>query len=215
MTDDKEANVETAPHNVDDLYTQCRYAMSTVETSATQVRNILMNAFKVKFEKSTRAFVFPSEEKSSSPELKKDTITSMLNSLNKIIKQTQNTDDILASLNDVNKAACKQLASTIIEEVKKQQFQPKVKYAVTPTYAEAVTSPKNPETREQHTLVINAKDASVIYGEIKRKVRLKEKKIKLTKEPCFLPLRKAIIIPRMFTSISRLFISMKFVLPHP
>lgn len=167
--------------NVDGLYAQCRRAMNSVETQATQVKQILMNAFKIKVDKNTRAYVFSSDEKSLSPEFKKDTVTSILSALSKIITSSHNSDDIIASLGDVNKAACKQLANTIIEEIKNNE-QSKYKAPVV-SYAKATSPDKIPETKVQHTLLVNSKDVSNVYGEIKNKIKLKEKNIKLAREP--------------------------------
>jgi len=171
-------------HNVvganPDLYAECRKSLETIDKNANRVLNVLMNIFKISVNKTTRAFVYRPEEKFN-PEFKKETVTSIMNALAGIMNnvQMQKTGDTIVALNEVQDSTCKQLATTIIDEVKKAAKVPAV------SYAEKLISErgKPTESHSAHTLVIKTNESLTSMGKIKERINLRQKKIKLARSP--------------------------------
>lgn len=155
--------------------------LSGAEEAAEQVSNILKNAFKVQFNKEKNTYVFPSEKIALTPDFTKETVMTMLNCLNKINRYTRLTDDIVASLEEVHSETCKQMANTIIDEVKKSvgKSQPIVTYA----NKAANPPPSSIKKEEGFKMVIGTKDATTALEEIRTKISTTKKKIRLTRVP--------------------------------
>jgi len=164
----------------DELYHSCKASTTVIERTADQILNVLMNAFHVTVHKSTRALVFPSEDKIAEVGFKKDSIMSLINGLGKIIENSQHIEDTMASLERVHSEVCQQLASTIIDEVKSIQMKPTTTTMPVVTYARMTAA----TTQEQkHTLIIHSEDSSRTYGEIKKSINLRRNNIKLSRTP--------------------------------
>lgn len=180
-----EGGTNSVQVSTEDLYTQCRVSLTSMENHANQVRSVIMNAFKITVSKSTQCFVFPKEEKVLKPEFSKDTVTAMLNALNRIIEKSQKAEDVIASLETANDAACKKLANEIIEKVSSKCHHQNS----SPTYAEKLRSMNQSPNLQiggkepGHVLIINTKDSAVAYEEIQNKINLRQNKIKLAKAP--------------------------------
>ena len=161
---------------------QGRKALVNIEKAVDQVRNALMNAFKVKVSKNTKAYVFPPEDQWKG-ELGKDAVTGILNTLSKIIVYVENTDDVLIAMDEMHSASCRKIADTIINEVKKHGISNQTTQHV--SFADKVkrSSEGLQNNGKAHTLVIKTKEASAVFGEIKKKINLREKKIKFSKAP--------------------------------
>jgi len=113
-----------------------------------------MNAFKITVQKNTRALVFPSEV--NPPELTKESITSMVSNLGKIIGYAHDIDDATAALSIAPTATCKQLAGTIIQEAKNLHLKSLPSVLYLKKVAAATTVVEHPT--EEHTLVIHTTD---------------------------------------------------------
>ena len=170
--------------SLNNLYKQCNKTMAIIEECASQVRAVLMNAFKVTVSEKQQVFVFPQHEEKWNPKFHKDTITNLLVTLNKIMSHAHRTEDAINSLEIINEAACKKLADVIIDQVSGKQ---PINKPMSPiTYAKKVTTVRNSieNNGPDHALIINTNDSATTYSEIQAKIKLREKKIRLAKAPC-------------------------------